>query len=64
MSLVAGDDRAWHLHFGGKPGRHPVIERLFRSSRPAFLESADPPMHFEPTHPSGTFEPTHPAPLR
>jgi hypothetical protein len=64
MSLVAGDDRAWQIHFGGKPGRPPVIERLFRTSRPAFLEPAEPPLHFEPTHPSGTFEPTHPAPLR
>jgi len=64
MTLLAGDDRAWQIHFGGKPGRPPIIERLFRSSKPAFLEPTDPPMQFEPTHPSGTFEPTHPAPLR
>jgi hypothetical protein len=64
LTLMAGAERAWQIHFGGKPGRSPMIERLFRTSRPAFLEPADPPPSFEPTHPSGTFEPTHPAPLR
>lgn len=64
LRLMAGAERAWQIHFGGKPGPSPLIERLFRTSRPAFLEPADPPMNFEPTHPSGTFEPTHPAPLR
>ncbi len=64
MRMVAGDERAWDIHFGGKPGR-PIIERLFnRPPPPPFPDSADPPMHFEPTHPSGNFEPTHPAPLR
>ncbi|GEM_PF-2532576 len=63
MSLVAGDDRAWEIHFGGKPLR-PAMERALRPPPPIFLEPTDPPMHFEPTHPSGAFEPTHPAPLR
>jgi hypothetical protein len=62
MSLVAGDERAWEIHFGGGPGRA-AMERPTRMPRPVFLEPADPPLHFEPTHPSGWFEPTHPAPL-
>ena len=63
VSLVAGDDRAWQIHFGGKPER-PDIKRPVVMPRPVFLQPTDPPMHFEPTHPSGAFEPTHPAPLQ
>jgi hypothetical protein len=61
LNLLAGDERAWTIHFGGKPGRVPVIKRLFRSSRPG---PAEPPANFEPTHPSGAFEPTQPSPLQ
>lgn len=64
LTLLAGDERAWTVHFGGKPGRVPMIERIFRTSRPALLEPAEPPASFEPTHPSGNFEPTAPSPLR
>jgi hypothetical protein len=64
LSLLVGDERAWTIHFGGKPGRVPVIERLFRSSRPGLLGPAEPPANFEPTHPSGAFEPTQPSPLQ
>jgi hypothetical protein len=64
VTLVAGDERAWAIHFGGESGPTPVIERLLRSTRPAPLAPAERPLHFEPTHPSGTYEPTHPAPLR
>jgi hypothetical protein len=63
MSLVAGDNRAWEIHFGGRPAR-PAMERALKPPRPMFLEPTDPPMHFEPTHPTGAFEPTHPAPLQ
>ena len=64
LTLLAGDERAWTIHFGGKPGRVSVIERLFRTSRPALLEPGEPPASFEPTHPAGTFDPTQPSPLR
>ncbi len=63
LTLVAGDERAWSIHFDGKQGV-PVVERLFRSPRPAFPERTKPDIQFEPTQPAGPYEPTYPAPLR
>ena len=63
MSLVAGDERAWDIHFGGRPAGSPLQRRVV-GPPPVRFDPTEEPMHFEPTHPSGTFEPTHPAPLQ
>lgn len=59
MTLIAGDPRAWDIHFDGEPGR-PVMEFVVGRDPSQFVESSRQPLHFEPTHPTMKFEPTHP----
>lgn len=59
MTLIAGDRRAWEIHFEGEPGR-PVMEFVVGRDPSQFVESSRPELHFEATHPSMKFEPTQP----
>lgn len=59
MTLIAGDPRAWEIHFEGEPGR-PVMEFVVGRDPSLFVESTRQPLQFEPTHPCVKFEPTQP----